>query len=100
MICHNLTITRQRVAVFISPDGDEDHVVGHVVQRPELQAGAVAPSVASAVYPYQDRQKAGLCNFRDIDIEEETVLVTLLVENDEAGVEVKFGVDLRTNAVL
>ena len=74
--------------------------MGHVVQRPELQAGAVASSVASAVYPYQDRQKAGLCNFRDIDIEEETVLVTLLVENDEAGVEVKFGVDLRTNAVL
>ena len=53
--------------------------MGHVVQRAELLAGAIAPSVASAMYPDQDRQEAGLCNLRDIDIEQEAVLVTLLV---------------------
>ena len=67
------------MCAFISPDGDEDHVVGHVVQRAELLAGAIAPSVASAMYPDQDRQEAGLCNLRDIDIEQEAVLVTFLV---------------------
>ena len=95
-----VTITRLRVAAFISPAGDEDHVVGHVVQRTELLAGAIAPSVASAMYPDQDRQEVGLYNLRDIYIEQEAVLVTLLIEDDEAGVETKLGVDLRTDAVL
>ena len=75
--------------------------MGHVVQGPELLAGAVAPGVASAVYPDQDRQEAGfLCNLRDIDIEQEAVLVTLLVEDHEASVEAELGINLRTDSFL
>ena len=75
--------------------------MGHVVQGPKLLAGAVAPGVASAVYPDQDRQEAGLThNLRDIDIEQEAVLVTLLVEDHEASVEAELGINLRTDSFL
>ena len=87
--------------MILSPDSDEDDVMGHVVQGPELLAGAVAPGVASAVYPDQDRQEAGLPrNLRDIDIEQEAVLVTLLVQDHEASFEAELGVDLRTDSFL
>ena len=57
----------------------------HVIQGPELGAGAVTPGVAAAVDPDQDGKEAGRRDLRDIHIEKETVLVTGLVEDHEAG---------------
>lgn len=74
--------------------------MAHVIQRPELLACAVAPGVAATVYPHQDGQQAGLINLGDIDIEQKTVLITLLVQDHEAGVEAELGVDLRTDPLL
>ena len=89
------------VSVLLSPDGDEDDVMGHVVEGPELQAGAVPPGVAPAVYPDQDRQQTGLpTNLGDVDIEQEAVLVTLLVQDHEARVEAELDVDLWTDQLL
>ena len=75
--------------------------MGHVVQGPKLLAGAVTPGVASAVYPDQNGQQTGLpSNLGDIDIEQEAVLVTLLVQDHEASVEAELGVDLWTDPLL
>ena len=75
--------------------------MGHVVEGPELLAGAVTPGVASAVYPDQDGQQTGLSRYLgDVDIEQEAVLVTLLVQDHEASVEAELGVDLWTDPFL